>query len=66
MADIMNPQSSGQEQQPFGQGAQRNYADSEATEDRDEETVRKDNELAERLSIIIGMPLGVEFPVYLL
>ncbi|VDC05301.1 unnamed protein product [Peniophora sp. CBMAI 1063] len=52
MADIMNPQS-GQEQQPFGQGAQRQYADSEATDDRDEETIRKDNELAERLSIII-------------
>ena len=50
MADIMNPQS--QEQQPF-QDATRGYADSEATDDRDEETIRKDNELAERLSIII-------------
>ena len=52
MADIMNPQT--QEQQPFGQGAQRTYADSEATDDRDEEQIRRDNELAERLSIIIG------------
>ena len=50
MADIMNPTS--QEQQPF-QDTQRGYADSEATDDRDEETIRKDNELAERLSIII-------------
>ena len=50
MADIMDPQS--QEQQPF-QDATRGYADSEATDDRDEETIRKDNELAERLSIII-------------
>ena len=56
MADIMNPQST-QEQQPFGQTGQRQYADSEATDDRDEETIRKDNELAERLSIIIGASL---------
>ena len=49
MADIMNPQ---QEQQPF-QDAQRDYADSEATDARDEEQIKADNELAERLSIII-------------
>ena len=49
MADIMNPQS---QEQPF-QDTQRGYADSEATDARDEEQIRKDNELAERLSIII-------------
>jgi len=52
MADIMNPDT--QEQAPFGQDAQRNYAASEATSDtRDEEQVQKDNELAERLAAII-------------
>ena len=60
MADILNPE----QNQP-----QRDYAASEATTERDEEQIKVDNELAERLSRIIEdgpssllLPLFPAFP----